>query len=119
MTQALTDLLGTNATSNLTTITIDLNDFVDGNGDPLLADAANASEQQKVACLLNGIWNNAQQALDTDGNPIVNKTDGIVAGDSFQPKTFETREDEVQVRHERIFLLYAQDNNTFDPDDIV
>lgn len=119
MTQTLVDLLGINATATGTTITFDLNDFVDGNGNPLLADAANASDEQKVACLIHGIWANSQQALDTNGNPIVDKTNGIVAGESFQPKTFETREDETQIRHERILLIYAQDSTNFDPDNVV
>lgn len=119
MTQSLTDLLGTNATATGTTITIDLNDFVDGNGDPFLADATTASDQQKVACLINGIWNNTKQATDVDGNPIVDKTNAIVAGDSFQPKTFETREDETQIRNERILLIYSQDTSLFDPDNVI
>lgn len=119
MTQTLTDLLGVNATSNLTAITIDLNDFVDGNNNPLLADAANASDEQKVACLIHGIWLNAKPAKDASNNPIVDKTNGVVSQDSFQPKTFETREDETQIKHERIFALYSTDTTAFDPDTVV
>lgn len=118
MTQSLVDLLGTNATATGTTITIDLNDFTDTNGDPLLANASTATDQQKIACLIDGIWTNARQATDADGNPIVDKTDAIVAGESFQIKTFETREDEAQIRNERILLIYTQDANSFDPDDV-
>ncbi len=119
MPQSLTELLGTNAIANLTTITIDLNDFIDSNGNPLLADAANASDQQKVACLIDGIWRNTQQAIDTDGNAIIDKTNAIVAVESFQPKTFETREDETQVRNNREFAIYSQDTTTFDPDNVI
>lgn len=119
MTQSLADLLGANVSATGTTITINLNDFVDGNGDPLLANAGTASDQQKVACLIDGIWRNSQQATDTDGNAIVNKTDAIVAIESFQPKTFETREDEVQVRNNREFAIYSQDTTSFDPDNVV
>ena len=119
MTQTLTDLLGTNATATGTTITIDLNDFVDGNSNPLLADATTATDEQKVACLIHGIWLNAKPALDTNNNPIVNKTNGVVSIDSFQEKTFETREDETQIRHERIFALYSTDTTAFDPDTVV
>ena len=119
MSQNLTDLLGANATASGTTITINLNDFVDGSLNPLLADATTATDEQKIACLIHGIWLNAKPALDTNGNPIVDKTNGVVAQDSFQSKTFETREDETQIKHERIFALYSSDTTDFDPDNVV
>ena len=119
MAQSLTELLGTNATASGTTITIDLNDFTDSNSNPLLADAANASDQQKVACLITGIWQNTLPETDTNGTAIVDKTDGIVAQESFQPKTFETREDETQIRNERNFAIYTIDSTVFDPDNVV
>ena len=119
MTQSLTDLLGTNATSTSTTITITLADLKDANGNAYLADPSTATDDQKVAALLAAIHVNCKPTLDTNGFAVEDKTMAIVAEESFSPKTFETREDVSQIKNEFVFSIYTSDNTTFDPDNVV
>ena len=50
---------------------------------------------------------------------IVDPDTALVAANSFNPKTFEVRGDEAQVRHEFPFYIYTIDSTAFDPDNVV
>jgi isocitrate/isopropylmalate dehydrogenase len=119
MTQTLTDILGANATSTGSTITIDLADFKHANGTQMLDTPATASASKKIATLIAGIYIKAKQAKDANGVEIVDKTNVLVSSDSFSPKTFEVRQDVSQIKNEFVFSLYTVDATTFDPDNAV
>jgi hypothetical protein len=89
MTQTLTDLLGTNATSSGTTVTIDLSDMKDANGVAYLASPGTASAAKKVAAILAGIHVKTKASVDANGLTVADKTQTIVAEESFSPKSFE------------------------------
>lgn len=119
MAQTITELLGTNATLATGTLTIQLADLKDGNNAAYLATPSTATASQAVAALLAHLHRVTSPSLDANGIAIVDKTDGIVSTTSFQPKTFEVRDNESQVRNEFTFLVYTVDNSTFDPDDAI
>jgi hypothetical protein len=119
MTQTLIKILGTNATATGSTITIDLADFKHANGTQMLDTPATASVAKKIATLIAGIHQNAKAAKDANGVEIVDKTDVLVSAASFQPKTFETRQDVAQIRNEFNFYLYTVDSTVFDPDNAI
>lgn len=119
MTQTLTDILGANATSTGSTITIDLADFKHANGTQMLDNPATANASQKIATLIAGIHAKAKPAKDVNGAEITDKTNALVSSDSFSPKTFEVRQDVSQVKHEFNFNLYTLDSTSFDPDNAV
>lgn len=119
MTQSLADLFGSNAVDNGTTLTISFADFVDINDNPLLADSVTASPSQKASAWLAWLHRTQLPTTDANGVTVVDKTNGVVPQSSFQPKTFEVREDETQVKNEFNFAVYTVDNSTFDPDDTI
>ena len=119
MTQSLSDLFGKNAIDNGSTITIDVNDFIDTSGRPLLFHPDGANAEQKMAAWMFWLHHSQLPANDADGIAIVDKTNGIVPQTSFIPKTFEIREDETQVRHEFNFSIYTTDNTPFDANSVV
>jgi hypothetical protein len=119
MAQTLKDILGTNATSTGSTITIDLDDFKDASNIQMLDNPATATVAQKVATLIAGIHRRTKPAKDTNGIEVIDKTNALVSSDSYSPKTFEVRQDTAQVKHEFIFGVYVVDNTAFDPDNAV
>lgn len=119
MTQSINDLLGTNASLTSGTLTLQLSDFTDAQDAPYLADVNSATAHMAVAALIAYLHRVTLPALDTSGNAIVDKTDAIVAVESFTPKTFEVRDGEAQIRTDFNFYVYTQDASTFDPDDTV
>lgn len=119
MTQTLTEILGSNATSSGATITINLADFKHANGTQMLDNPSTASDSKKIATLIAGIHQNAKAAKDTNGNDIVDKTNVLVSTTSFSPKTFETRQDTAQIRNDFSFYVYTVDSTSFDPDNAV
>jgi hypothetical protein len=119
MTQTLTDILGANATSTGSTITIDLADFKHPNGTQMLDTPATATASQKIATLIAGIHAKAKPAKDANGADIVDKTNALVSSESFSPKTFEVRQDVSQIKNEFVFNLYTVDATAFDPDNAV
>lgn len=119
MTQTITELLGTSAALSGGTLTVQLADLKDSNNAALLATPTSATASQAVAALLSHLHRVTTQAVDGNGVAIVDKTDAIVSSASFQPKTFEVRDGESQIRNEFTFLVYTTDNNTFDPDDAI
>ncbi len=119
MTQTLADLFGSNAVDDGTTLTITLADFVDSSSSPLLVDPSTASASQKASAWLAWLHRTQLPAIDANGVTAVDKTNGIVPQTSFQPKTFEVREDETQVKNDFGFAVYTVDNSIFDPDDTV
>jgi hypothetical protein len=119
MTQTLKDILGTNATSTGSTITIDLADFKHANGTQMLDNPATANASQKIATLIAGIHAKAKPAKDSSGIEIVDKTNVLVSTVSFSPKTFEVRQDVSQIKNEFVFSLYTVDSTSFDPDNAI
>lgn len=119
MSQSLADLFGSSATETETTVTIDLNDFVDENEVVLLADISNSSPAQKAAAWLAWLHRTQAPQVDENGNTIVDKTQAIVPQVAFTTKTFEVRDDESQIKNELDFAVYTRDNVGFDPDDAV
>lgn len=119
MTQDLTNLFGENANRTDDTITINLNDFVDQNGNPYLAAPTTATPAQAATAWIAWLHHSTKEELDENSQPIVDKTQAIVAQTNFQPKTFEVRENTPQVRHNFDFAVYANDSAGFDPDDVI
>ena len=119
MTQTLTDLFGANAVDNGTTITITIADFVDSNNSPLLDNPNTANPAQKLAAFFTWLHRTQLPATDTNGIAVVDKTQAIVPQASFQPKTFEVREDVSQIRNEFNFAVYSIDATVFDPDNVI
>lgn len=109
MAQSLTDLFGASATQTGTTVTIDFANFT------ALDDPANASPTQLCAAYL--LWLREMTSAATD-----DKTAGIAA-DDFQPdKQFVqrgTENPEPQIAIPITINLYAPDNTSFDPDDVL
>jgi hypothetical protein len=119
MPQALIEILGTNATSSGSTITIDLADFKHANGTQMLDNPSTASVAKKIATLIAGIHENCKPLKDANGLDIVDKTDVLVSATSFSSKTFETRGDTAQIRNEFNFYVYTVDSTSFDPDNAI
>ncbi len=119
MTQTINDMLGANASLSAGTLTIQLTDFTDDSNTAYLASPTTATAHQAVAALLAHLHRVTLPPLDGNGSPIVDKTDAIVAVQSFTPKTFEVRDGEAQIRSDFNFYIYTQDASTFDPDDAV
>ena len=119
MTQTLIGLLGANATATGSTITIDLADFKFANGTQMLDTPATASVAKKIATLIAGIHQNSKPAKDANGLDVVDKTNAIVANESFAPKTFEVRQDVSQIKNEFVFSVYTVDSTAFDPDNAI
>ena len=119
MAQTFNDLFGTNAVDSGATATIHFADFVDSENNVLLADPANANPAQKLAAFL--AWLHRTQLAETDSTGVatVDKTKAIEPQESFQPKTFEVREDVSQVRTDFNFAVYSTDTSIFDPDDVI
>lgn len=110
MAQTLVEILGTNATASGATITINLADFKHANGTQMLDSPSTASASQKIATLIAGIHQNAKPAKDANGVEIVDKTDVLVSGESFSPKTFEVRQEVPQIKNEFVFNLSSLKN---------
>jgi hypothetical protein len=119
MTQLLADLFGATATKTGTSITINLNDFDDANGNNLLADPATASPAKALAAWLSWLHRTQMPATDANGTAIVDKTNTLVPQTSFSPKTFEVRENTSQVKNEFNFAIYTTDATAFDPDNAI
>lgn len=121
MSYTFAELFGTNVVATATDLTFSMADLVDANNNPLLAaDGSNNADPDKVAAALIAHLHAATTPeTDTDGNEIVDKTDGVVAQESFSPRTFEVRDDESQIRHEFNFALYTPDNTTFSANSVV
>lgn len=119
MPQALTALLGTNATQTGAIVSFDLNDLKDSAGVKFLATPASATPSQVGAALIAALHQNTKPAKDTAGTDIVDKTNAIVSSTSFSPKTFEVRGDVSQIKNEFIFAVYTIDSSAFDPDNAV
>ena len=119
MSQTIEQLFGASAEDNGGTITINLSDYVDSSGTPLLDDPDTATPAQKASAWLS--WLHRTQTPSTDSNGLIttDKTQAIVPQTSFTPKTFEVREDEAQVRNEFNFSIYTIDKDSFDPDHAV
>ncbi|WP_319418856.1 hypothetical protein [Pleurocapsa sp. FMAR1] len=119
MAQTLTSILGENATSSGSTITIDLTDFKFASGTRMLDTPATATVSQKIATLVAGIHQNSKPVKDANGLDVVDKTNSLVASESFSPKTFEVRQETAQVKNEFVFSVYTVDSTAFDPDNAV
>ena len=119
MAQQLIDLFGANATQTNNTITITLDDFVDKNGSPYLANPATATASQAATAWLAWLHHSTKEALDSNNQPIVDKTQAIVSQDNFTPKTYESRDGESQIRNNFDFAIYTADTSIFDPDNVV
>lgn len=119
MTQTLTTLLGANASQAGAVISFDLNDLKDSAGVKFLATPTSATPSQIGAALIAALHQNTKPAKDTAGADIVDKTNAIVASASFNPKTFEVRQDVSQIKNEFVFNVYTIDSTAFDPDNAV
>ncbi len=119
MAQSFSDLFGANAVDNGATATINFNDFVDSEGNVLLVNPANANPAQKLAAFLAWLHQTQLAKTDSSGIAVVDKNKAIEPQTSFQPKTFEVREDVSQVRTDFNFAVYSVDNSLFDPDDVI
>lgn len=119
MAQNLINLFGENAARTDNTITINLNDFVDKNGNPYLADPLTATPAQAATAWIAWLHHSTKEELDENSQPIQDKTQTIVAQDNFIPKTYETRDGESQIRNNFDFAIYTIDTSVFDPDNVV
>ncbi len=119
MAQELKDLFGENATQTDNTITITLDDFVDPNGNPYLANPTTATPTQAATAWIAWLHHSTKEKLDSNGQPIQDKTQTIVSQDNFTPKTYETRDGESQIRNNFDFAIYTIDTSTFDPDNVI
>ena len=119
MAQSLTDLFGTSATKTYSSITINLDDFVDGNGNPYLQDSTTATPAQAATAWIAWLWHTTLEPLDSNNQPIQDKTQAIVAQTAFTPKSYETRDGEAQIRNEFPFAIYTIDSSGFDPDNVI
>ncbi len=119
MAQDLTNLFGQNADRTDNTITINLNDFVDKNGSPYLANPDTATPTQAATAWLAWLHHSTKEKLDSNGQPIQDKTQAIVAQDNFTPKTYESRDGESQIRNNFDFAIYTIDTTGFDPDNVI
>ena len=108
MPQQSTGILGQNATTNGTTITIDLSDFKDDDDNQILNNPATATDNQKIAAFNAGVASNARPFTYANGKPIVDETNVLVRGKSKRPKSFEKREEEVQVKHEFVLDVHTK-----------
>ena len=119
MTQTLSDLFGTSAVESGSTITIDLSDFTNLEGQQLLSSPSTATAESKLAAWMYWLHHSQMPATDVNGTTEVDKTKAIVPQTSFNPKTFEVREDETQLRNDFTFAVYTVDNSGFDPSQTV
>jgi hypothetical protein len=119
MPQTLISILGANATSSGATITINLADFKHQDGTQMLDNPSTASTAKKIATLIAGIHENCKPLKDANGLDIVDKTNALVSAISYQPKTFEVRQDVSQIKNEFIFNVYTVDATSFDPDNAI
>ncbi len=119
MAQGLKELFGTSATQEDGVIHIKLNDFVDPNGSPYLAAPTTATPAQAATAWLAWLHHSTKEKLDSNGQPIQDKTQAIVAQDNFTPKTYESRDGESQIRNNFDFAIYTIDTTSFDPDNVI
>ena len=119
MTQELANLFGENAARTDDTITISLNDFVDQNGNPYLANSVTATAAQAATAWIAWLHHSTKEELDENSQPIQDKTQAIVAQDNFTIKTYETRDGQSQIRNNFDFAIYTIDSSIFDPDNVV
>lgn len=119
MSQVLADLFGTSATESGSTITINVGDFINKQGQAYLSSPDTATAESKLAAFLAWLHWSQMPATDANGIVAVDKTKAIVPQQSFQPKTFEVREDETQLKTEFGFAVYTVDNTGFDPSQTV
>ncbi len=119
MAQGLKELFGTSATQEDGVIQIKLNDFVDPNGNPYLAAPTTATPAQAATAWLAWLHHSTKEELDSNGQPIQDKTQAIVAQDNFTPKTYESRDGESQIRNNFDFAIYTIDTTGFDPDNVI
>ena len=116
MAKTLQDYLGASATSASGTLTVDLNElyailFPEKRVPYNLA----GTVDETIAILLGALNTTSKPVVDENGLETSDPEDAIVSSQSFQPKTFETRGDTPQVKHEFIFNVYTTDNTGFDP----
>ena len=119
MVQTLKDVLGENATTTGTTITIDLADLNPLLGDKGLDDIATASDIAKVATLIAGIASNTLVRTDAAGTEFDVPDNAIVSRPSFSPKNFVNRGGEDQIEHQFQISVYTDDTSDFDPDNTI
>ena len=93
MSYTLQQLFGESATYSSGALTFQVNDLKDENGNLLIGEPVSVENQwDKIgAALLAYMHRVTKPVLDTNGNPVEDKTKGIVSQDSFSPKTFEVR----------------------------
>ena len=119
MAQGLKELFGTSATQEDGVIQIKLNDFVDTNGTPYLNNPLTATPAQAATAWLAWLHHSTKEKLDSNSQPIQDKTQAIVAQDNFTIKTYETRDGQSQIRNNFDFAIYTIDTSSFDPDNVV
>jgi len=118
MARSLQDYLGTEAVLKEKTLTINLQELkaqIDPSDNGVVQ---NYSDDQAIAILVAALHANAKQK--TENNiPIIDSEQALVASESFNPKTFEVRGEQAQVKHEFNFAIYTIDSTAFDPDNVV
>ena len=77
------------------------------------------TQDSAIACLLGALNVTARPQKESTGIEIQDAEQGITSSESFQSKTFETRQDVSQVKHEFIFNVYIADTTGFDPAKVV
>lgn len=116
MAKTLQDYLGSNATYTTGTLTVDINELY-GLIFPNKTEPYDlqGTHDEAIAVLLGALNVTAKPTADANGVETSDPQDAITSTRSFQPKTFETRGETSQVKHEFIFNVYTEDTTGFDP----
>lgn len=121
MAKTLQDYLGSQATTengNLTVSISELYSFIFPEAtSPYQSGGGGADEV--VAILIAGIHARNKPVTDENSFDVTPSTQALVATESFQERTFVTRDDVSQIQHEFIFNIYTADYKVFPIDRIV
>ena len=116
MAKTLQDYLGASATLDTDILTVNIIELY---GlifpDKIEPYPLKRTHDEAIAILLGALHKTAKPLVDADGLEVIEPEDAIVSTTSFQPKTFETRGESQQVKHELIFNVYTEDTTGFDP----
>lgn len=117
MAKTLQDYLGSTASISNGVLTVNLNELYDS----IFADQPNSyapnesNPDELVAVLIAGIHARNKPVLDENGLDITPSSQALVSAESFQDKTFVTRDEVSQIQHEFIFNIYTEDTTGFNP----
>lgn len=119
MAKSIQNYLGANASSNGLTICFSLNDLREII-EPGVTQFDNAVDADFViSMLIIALHKTTQPPVDSEGVPLIDNTQAIVAQNTIKPATSVDRDGSKQVEHEFKFNVYTADYKVFPIDRIV